>query len=283
MKKIPAFVAAMTMMATALIPSAWAQKLEWSVLASKEFTSAPVDIAFSASDGQIIVLLENGEIQILGPNIQMQNRFTVPGATTLTLTPDGQRLLVGNQQTNQLQIIELAHVYTLPVGSSPVKGPRNAPVTLTVFDDFQCPYCARLVPVLKDILDTYPEQVRIVFKHFPLRMHKFAKAAAIASIAAREQGKFWEMHDQLFANYNNLDEQLIKSLAEKIGLNMERFEEDIKNPTFDEEVNADLELGQQVGVRGTPSLFLNGKPIKERNSGSLRLQIDRELAKLKRQ
>ena len=89
MKKIAAFVVALMIMATVLIPSAWAEKLEWSVLASQGLASAPVDIAFSASDGHIIVLLEGGEIQILGPNLQLQSRFTVAGATTLTLTPDG--------------------------------------------------------------------------------------------------------------------------------------------------------------------------------------------------
>lgn len=258
-------------------------ELEWNVLATQKFDKAPLDVVFSQSDGRIIVLLEGGEIQVLAPNGLPQDAFTVPGATSLNLTPDGQRLLVGNTEQKALQVIEIATVHQLPVGKSPVKGTDDAVITLTVFDDFQCPYCARLVPVLDQVVDSYAGKVRLVFKHFPLRNHKFAQPAAVASLAAREQGKFWELHDQLFANFNKLNENKIRELAEAVGLDMARFDEDLKNPAYNAEIQADMRLGQQVGVRGTPSLFLNGKLIRDRNPNGLRLAIDRELAKIKRQ
>lgn len=258
-------------------------ELEWQMLATQKFDKAPLDVVISPSDSRIIVLLEGGEIQILSPNGLPQDSFTVPGASSLSLTPDGQRLLVGNTKENALQVIEIAYVYQLPVGKSPIKGAVDAPVTLTVFDDFQCPYCARLVPLLDQLVEAYTGRVRVVFKHFPLQMHKAAKPAALASIAAREQGKFWEMHDQLFANFKQLNDAKIRQLAEAVGLDMERFDQDLQNPAYLAEVQADIRLGQQAGVRGTPSLFLNGKLIKERNPKGLRLAVDRELARLKRQ
>ena len=161
----------------------------------------PLDIAQSVSDGRLFVLLEGGTVQIFSADGQIQERFQAePDVTTLEVSPDGSRLYLGNAKSNELQFIELSVVYDLPVNNSATKGPADAPVTVTLFDDFQCPYCARLLPTIEKVMQAYPTQVRVVFKHFPLSMHKFARQAAIASIAARNQGKFWPLHDQLFAN-----------------------------------------------------------------------------------
>jgi hypothetical protein len=144
------------------------------------------------------VLLESGEVQVFSADGQPQDLFKVgAGVTSLEVSPDGQTLYLGNSKSNELQIVAIAHVQKLPVGPSAVKGDVNAPVTITLFDDFQSPYCAKLVPTLDKVMAAYPKQVKVVFKHFPLSMHKFAKQAAVASIAARNQGKFWPYHDQL--------------------------------------------------------------------------------------
>lgn len=238
----------------------------------------PLDIAQSVSDGRLFVLLEGGTVQILSADGQIQERFQAdPDVTTLEVSPDGKRLYLGNAKRNELQFVELLNVYDLPVNNSAIKGPVDAPVTVMVFDDFQCPYCARLVPMIEKVMETYPTQVRVVFKHFPLNMHKFARQAAIASIAARNQGKFWQLHDQLFANYNQLNEEKIRELAASVGLDMERFDKDIENPALQQEISADMQLGTSSGVRGTPAVYINGVQLKDRSLEGFRKAIDAEL------
>jgi protein-disulfide isomerase len=169
----------------------------------------------------------------------------------------------------------------LPVLNSPAKGPANAPVTLTVFSDFQCPYCSRLVPIVDDVLAKNPDKVRVVFKQFPLRMHNMAQPAALASLAAHEQGKFWPMHDLLFANSAQLSEEKIRSLAKEAGLDMARFDRDRNAPRLRDEIQRDMTLGQQAGVQGTPTVYLNGKLLRERTPQGVQALIDREVARAK--
>jgi len=238
----------------------------------------PLDIAQSVSDGRLFVLLEGGTVQILSADGQIQERFQAdPDVTTLEVSPDGKRLYLGNAKRNELQFIDLSIVYNLPVNNSATKGPADAPVTLMIFDDFQCPYCARLLPTLEKVMEAYPTQVRLVFKHFPLNMHKFARQAAIASIAARNQGKFWPLHDQLFANYNKLNDEKIRELAESVGLDMDRFDKDIKDPALQREIDADMKLGTSSDVRGTPAVYINGAQLKDRSLQGFRKAIDAEL------
>jgi len=238
----------------------------------------PLDIAQSVSDGRLFVLLEGGAIQIFSADGQLLERFQADeDVTSLEVSPDGKRVYLGNAKSNELQFIDLSIIYVLPVNNSATKGPANAPVTITVFDDFECPYCARLVPTLNQVVAAYPTQVRVVYKHFPLNMHKSARLAAVASIAARNQGKFWPLHDQLFANYNKLNDGKIRELAESIGLDMDRFDKDIADPAVQQEIAADLQLGTASGVRGTPSVYINGAQLKDSSLGGFRRAIDAEL------
>lgn len=253
-------------------------ELEKQLLKKQGLDKAPLDIAFSQADGRIFVLLEEGVVQILSGDGQPLEKVKVGADISgLAISPDGQQLFLISEKDRTLQVVELSAVFDLPIGSSAVKGAANAPVTITVFDDFQCPYCARLVPILDQVLAAYPGQVRVVYKHFPLSMHKYAQAAAVASIAARNQGKFWELHDLLFANYNTLDDAKIRELAQSAGLDMARFDSDIRNPALAREVAADMQLGTQVGVRGTPSAYVNGRLIKDRSPGGFRGMIDAAL------
>ena len=255
-------------------------ELEKNMVKRQPLEKAPVDIAQSVSDGRLFVLLDGGDVQIFSPDGQKQERFNVgSNVTSLEVSPDGQRLYLGNTKSNELQFVEISFVQQLPVNNSAVKGAKNAPVTITVFDDFQCPYCARLVPTLEQVLAAYPAQVRVVYKHFPLSMHKFANQAAIASIAARNQGKFWPMHDQLFANYNKLNDAKIRELAESVGLDMARFDKDVANPALQQEVAVDMQLGAKAGVRGTPAAYINGVSLKDRSINGFKKMIDAELKK----
>jgi protein-disulfide isomerase len=148
----------------------------------------------------------------------------------------------------------------IATGSSPTRGPRNAKITIVEFSDFECPYCAKAVGEISAIMAAYPNDVKLVFKQFPLDMHPHALIAAEAALAANDQGKFWEMHDVLFANARRLSQESIFALAKGIGLDMMRFTRDMESGRFRKVVEADVAEGDKLGVYGTPSLFIDGKP-----------------------
>lgn len=169
-------------------------------------------------------------------------------------------------------------VYDIPVADTALRGPKDAPVTITMFSDFQCPFCQQAIPMVDDVLKAYPKDVRFMMKQFPLRqIHPNAEPAAEAAIAAQRQGKFWEMHDELYKAGRNLSPDTIKGIAEKIGLDMKKFEADRNSPEVKKQIDAELELGQKVDVRGTPSLFINGKVVQNRSADGMKAQVEEAL------
>ena len=149
--------------------------------------------------------------------------------------------------------------YKIELGDAPVRGGENAPVTIVEWSDFQCPFCNRVTPTLAKIRDEYGDQVRFVFKHMPLPMHPQAGTAHAASEAARRQGKFWEMHDRIFANQRDLSIETLEGYAASMGLDMDQFRKDMKSEATAKRINDDLKQASSLGVTGTPSFFINGK------------------------
>jgi protein-disulfide isomerase len=136
------------------------------------------------------------------------------------------------------------------------------------------------VPLLEQVLEKYPDDVKIVFKNFPLGNHKFAMKAATAALAAESQGKFWEFHDLLFKNYNKLNDQKIREIALELGLDQTEFEKKMKDPKITAMIRQDVREGAQAGVRGTPTIFINGRRLKDRSLKGFQSAIDKELQKL---
>ena len=135
------------------------------------------------------------------------------------------------------------------------------------------------MPLLEQVLEKYPGEVKIVFKNFPLNSHKFAKKAATAALAAESQGKFWEFHDLLFKNYNRLNDKKIRDIALELGLDMVKFDKKMKDPLIQERISRDLRDGNSADVRGTPTVFVNGKRLRDRTLLGFQKIIDRELQK----
>jgi protein-disulfide isomerase len=135
------------------------------------------------------------------------------------------------------------------------------------------------VPVLEQVLEKNPNQVKLVFKNFPIRNHKFAMPAAIAALAAERQGKFWEFHDLLFKDYNHLNEQKVKEIAQQLKLDMDKFDKDRKDPQIRAMINRDLAEGNQAGVRGTPTVFVNGRLLRNRSPAGFQQLIEKALQK----
>ncbi len=142
----------------------------------------------------------------------------------------------------------------------PSQGPDDAPITLVEFSDFECPFCFRFQATLKQVQETYGDQVRIVYRQFPLNsIHTNAQLAAEASLCADAQGKFWEMHDAIFEVQGKVDADGLKAMAADLGLDSEVFDGCLDSREFRAQVAADVRAGSQAGVTGTPALFINGR------------------------
>jgi protein-disulfide isomerase len=143
----------------------------------------------------------------------------------------------------------------------PVRGNREAAVTIVEFSEYQCPFCARVNPALAKVLETYGNKVRIVFKDFPLPNHPQAPKAAEAAHCAAEQGKYWEMHDVMFANQRALEVPSLKRAAAGLGLDTARFDRCLDSGQYASKVAAGLAQGEKLGVNSTPTLYINGRPV----------------------
>ncbi|HYO71947.1 MAG TPA: thioredoxin domain-containing protein, partial [Archangium sp.] len=173
-------------------------------------------------------------------------------------------------------------VQNIEVGNAPSRGPKNALITIVAFSDFECPFCGRVLPTLKQIEDQYPGKVRVAFKNQPLPFHANAKPAAAASLAAHEQGKFWEYHDKLFQNQRALDRASLEKYAQELGLNMGQFKTALDSGKYDAQVTADMNEATRVGVNGTPTFFINGRSVVGAQPfEAFKRIIDEELSKKK--
>jgi len=147
----------------------------------------------------------------------------------------------------------------ISMDGDPVRGPVNAKVTIVEFSDFQCPFCAKATPEVAALLQKFPTNVRVVFKQFPLDTHSQAALAAEASLAAQAQGKFWELHDKMYANFRTLSEAHIMGWAKDIGLDVNRFHADLASHKYKARVDSEEKQGEAAGVEGTPTFFIDGK------------------------
>ncbi len=144
--------------------------------------------------------------------------------------------------------------------SDHIQGNESAPIELVEYGDYQCPHCGRAYPIIKKIQERLGDKLKFVFRNFPLaEAHPDAVHAAIAAEAASAQDKFWEMHDIIFENQENLGDPDLVTYAKKTGLNTAKFKADFEKPEFLGKVESDFESGIRSGVNGTPSFFINGE------------------------
>jgi protein-disulfide isomerase len=162
----------------------------------------------------------------------------------------------------------------------PARGPADAPIQIIEFSDFQCPYCLRAHPTVTQVLSTYGNQVRLVYRHYPLPNHPNARPAAEAAGCANEQGKFWQFHDRLFENQTRLTDADLKQHATAVGLDTAQFIACFESKKFAQEVDDDMEAGEAAGVNGTPAFFINGRVLSGAQPfEAFKRVIDEELAR----
>jgi protein-disulfide isomerase len=152
-------------------------------------------------------------------------------------------------------------VYEIPAEDSHWTGAHNPRVTIVVFSDFQCPYCAWGAKTLVEVLENYPTHVRVIFKHHQFKSQKEAFLVHLASLAAGLQDKFWQMHDLIFENQSKLKREDLIAYAEKLKLEIPRFKADLESQALSKQIERDTAFAMRIGARGTPTFFINGKKI----------------------
>ncbi len=147
----------------------------------------------------------------------------------------------------------------IPTAGAPSKGPNDARITIVEFSDFECPYCAKASSEIAQLMSDYPKDVKLIYKQFPLETHPHARMAAQAALAAQEQGKFWELHDRMFANYRQLSREHVASWAQELGVDLAKFNAGMDSKVIATRIEKDLHDGEYAGVNGTPTFFINGQ------------------------
>jgi protein-disulfide isomerase len=250
-----------------------------SPLSTWQMNVTPVDFAQSLDNKLVFVLGDDSKVHIYSSADGVE-QGSVPVAketVAIDIAPRGEMLFLVDSNKNYTAL-DISFAQDIDTAGSPFIGKEGAPISLVVFSDFQCPFCSKVQPLLDEILKKNPDKLKIVFKHLPLQMHKQAKPAALASIAAHEQGKFWQMHDALFAVSKQLTKENIEKAAKDIGLDMEKFQKDLASPSVQAKLKKDMVDAGKAGVGGTPTLFINGRQVKGRGANVLQEMIDQELA-----
>jgi protein-disulfide isomerase len=169
--------------------------------------------------------------------------------------------LKGLRSAAQVRILLDAPRVNVNAQDARARGPQNAPVTIVEFADFQCPFCNRTTETIKQLEKKYPGQIRVVFRDFPLAFHENAAKAAEAGSCAQEQGKFWQMHDKLFANQASLKPAALKNYASEIGLDAAQFNQCLDSEKYTRKWQSDRDEGESYGINGTPTFFVNGRML----------------------
>jgi len=170
-----------------------------------------------------------------------------------------------------------AMVRTLPVDGSPTRGPEDAPVTIVEFADFECPHCRLAVPVVDAVLEAHPGKVRLVYKSFTLPFHARGEPAARAAFAAGAQGKFWEMEHLLFERQQNLEDSDLERYAKLLKLDLTQWRADISSPSVSDRIAHDHALGEGLKLKGTPTIYVNGRELDVEGDEQLENRVAGEL------
>ena len=253
--------------------------LEWEPVQQWQLPQSPLDIAHSL-DGKYVFVL-TGDNRVLVYTAQGKLEGSVPvdaGVNGIDIAPRAEMLYLINGEKKTFTALSIDFIRKIDISGSPVMGPEDAPVTITVFTDFECPYCKKIEPLIAQVRENNADTVKVVFKNMPLKFHQFADPAHRAAVAAGLQGKFWEFHDALFAA-EKLNNQVIENIAKDLNLDMEKWQRDMQSQQVRERIFADIEQAQEIGVTGTPTIFINGRLLKNRSMQGFQDMINEELKK----
>lgn len=254
-------------------------RVEWKVQQSWSINAKTVDMVHSLDGKYVYILTDQKKVQIFDSKGQLQGAIPVDeNVSAIDIAPQGDFLFLIDNKTMSFTAVSVSFVIDIDTAGSPFKGPADAPVTIALFTDFECPYCSRILPLLDQVIEKNAKTVKLVFKNMPLRFHKMAEPSARAALAAKEQGKFWEFHDKLFAA-KKLSKEVINEIAVELNLDIEKFNKDMASPQIQAKIQKDLIDAQKAGVTGTPTIFINGRKPQQRSPEGFQAIIDDELSK----
>jgi protein-disulfide isomerase len=229
------------------------------------------------TDAEVEAFFEEHKARFRPPNNTLESR-AAQIRRFLESQREGQALAAIRDAAEIEVFLEAPRVDVAAEG--PSIGPESAPVTIIEFSDYQCPFCSRAEPTIKNLVERYGDQIRLVYRHYPLdRIHPRARAAAEAAVCAEEQDRFWAFHEQLFANQRKLEDADLEQYASNVGLDLEAFNACRQRPDVKARVQADVSAGEAAGVSGTPAFFVNGILLSgARPEAAFAEVIDAELA-----
>ena len=256
------------------------QGIDRSALVEKEITSKVTPV----TDADITGWYQANQSRVQGASLDQVRQPIRSHLTQERMLKVRQAYIDSLKNKTSVKIMLDAPRQTVKMASgSPSRGPANAPIEMIEFSDFQCPFCQRVGPALTQVLNTYGDRIRLVYREYPLPNHPNARQASEAGLCANEQEKFWPYHDRMFANQQRLGAADLKQYAVDLGLDATRFNACLDSHKYAQHVEADISAGNAAGVNGTPAFFINGRLI----SGAqpfeeFRKIIDDELALKKR-
>ncbi|PID75558.1 MAG: hypothetical protein CSA20_04550 [Deltaproteobacteria bacterium] len=251
--------------------------VEWQEIMTWDVGAKSLDMVHSLDGKFVFFLTEDGQVKIFDQIGQLQGEIPVgPDVSAIDISPLGEMLYLVDNTKGTFTAVSVAFVYEIDTEGAPFKGPADAPVTLTLFTDFQCPYCSKIEGLIDAVYEKNAKHLKVVFKNMPLPFHPLAREAASAALAAQEQGRFWEFHDKLFAE-KELTAKKIRQIAVDLGLDMKKFDKDRNSAETIARIEKDLQDAKKAGVTGTPTVFINGRKPQQRSLAAYQALIDEML------
>jgi protein-disulfide isomerase len=233
------------------------QGLDRSALVEKEITSKIRPV----SDDDVGFWYSTNQARVQGATLEQARQPIKAYLTEQRMQEVRERYLADLKSKTTVTVALDPPRQTVAEAGGPAKGPVGAPIEMIEFSDFQCPFCFRATPTVSQVLNTYGDKIRLVYRHYPLPNHPNARPAAEAAVCAAEQGKFWPFHDRLFADQSKLSPDDLKQSAAALGLDSAKFNACVDSHKTKAVVDADLQAGQEAGVDGTPAFFINGRVV----------------------
>ena len=283
MKKNSRFLQTVSVVCAVLAAAQLAQaKITYKALKDIQLSEKPQDITFSRDGSTAYILGQKAIIIYSIPESKVTDSIPLTKPyTRMALSPDESTFYLTAKDASQISVIQYSVINTIEIGTSPVIGNAKAPVIVTAFLDYQCPYCARVYPLLQELLKKYPNEVKLVIKQFPLPMHKFAEKAATAVLAAARQNKYEKVTELFFTNFSTLNDETIRKYVQEAGVDMQKFDQDIAGAEIKEILQQDQKAAGQVRVRAVPTIFINGIAPKGRSIEVFSQMVEEQLKQKK--
>ena len=283
MKKQVRFLLAVSVVCAVLAAAQLVEaKITYEALKDIPLTDSPQDIIFSR-DGSMAYILGQKTIMLYSvPEAKVTDTIPLTKPySRMALSPDESTFYLTAKDSSQIGVMQYAIINTIEIGKSPVIGNAKAPVTVTAFLDYQCPYCAKVYPLLQELLKKYPSDVKLVIKQYPLPMHQFARKAATAALAAARQNKYEKVTELFFTNFATLNDDTMRKYVQEAGHDMQQFDKDLASPEIKQILQQDQLAARQVRVKAVPTLFINGISPKGRSVEVFSQMVEEQLKKKK--